>query len=138
MSIAKPLIEDILGDFGFRVRWRATSSRASFEVFQVISAQTGGPKLFEGSGSSGPAEDMREDIDQAEPYLTGDMRWDGQAYMVWNESNLYGSSDFQSHVDLLHYLYVRSFELMGREPEDRWEEAETAGAIPVIRPEPQP
>ncbi len=62
------------------------------------------------------------DIADAEEYLTACIKQNGTADLNLGSPTFAGPNDFKHHLALLKYLYLRSFELMGVEPEQPWNE----------------
>lgn len=117
--------------FGFRVRWRVLDHWADVEVFEIVGVEVSKdahirhflfhPKEDDKSDTRTPGYDFVESIDQAEPYLTGFIKWDGCTELDQGNPHWCGVHDFRQHCVLLKYLWTRAFELMGREAPDRWE-----------------
>jgi hypothetical protein len=106
-------IEDVLGDFGFRVRWLAQDHWVDFEVFEVIGLGDKGPMFYMDGGNG--SSDTVETIDSAEHYTKGFVKWDGCSHVEQVESHLCGKSAWVRHRQLLEYLWTRAFQLMGTE-----------------------
>jgi len=114
-------IEDILGDFGFRVRWSVLDYWADVEVFEIAGRGVDPDcPLFALKGK--PNEILEIEIDDAEPYLEGFVKWDGCAELNQGQPHWCGPEVYKNHIELLKYIYRRAFELMGREPEEKWED----------------
>lgn len=112
--------EDILGDFGFRVRWSSDPYRAKAEVFEIVSRNAddwvAGFDLREG-----PRKGSTTDIDEAELYAVGFVKWDGCSEIDQGQPHWCGPAEYKRHIRLLEYIYRRAFELMGREAESDWD-----------------
>lgn len=85
-------VEDVLGEFGFRLRWSARKGWAD-------------------------GMDVVAKIDEAEPYLAGFVKWDGCAELDQGCPHWCGAHGFGKHIDLLAYIWRRAHELMGRKPD---------------------
>ena len=116
------VVEDVLGEFGFRVAWEPKEYMADFKVFEVVAICQGAPEfeIVDGKG-----EDFTPDISLAQEYMNGTIKWDGCSHIYsagyWH---MCGMSSFAKHVALMKYLHRRAFELMGREPDDKWADHE--------------
>jgi hypothetical protein len=127
------LIEDIGGDFGFRVRWAALDHWADFEVYEVVSVEQDGLclKYFRAEGDG---EELTPNISGADLYCHGHIKWDGCSHVHQEEAHLCGADAFKKHMALLRYLYLRAGELMNRpsgqlnQPWGVWDE------LPEMRP----
>ena len=112
--------EQILGDFGFVLRWSVLDHWANVEVFEIGARGDAGPefrmKETEGCGMIGFTPDM----DKAEVYLDGFVKWDGCTELNMGQPHWCGAGGYENHILLLAHIYKRAFELMGREPEDEW------------------
>lgn len=83
---------------------------------------------WDADGSKSPYED------NVEEYLSMTVKWDGCSYLYFGEEvvggayNSYhhfcGPRDYKLHVRLLHELYNKAWEYMGRKPHDKSEEWE--------------
>jgi hypothetical protein len=115
-------VEDILGEFGFRVRWRVDDYWASVEVYEVVAIECGTERiLFAREDQRPPSNDDTDNVDEAEKYLEGFIKWDGCTELNQGRPHWCGPDGYKKHIALLEYIYKRAFELMGREPEERWE-----------------
>jgi len=103
-------IEDIGGDFGFRVKWSVLDHWADFEVYAVI--EVGDFKRFMRSEWK-DSGDTTPNISDAKKYLSGFIKWDGCSEFKF-DSHLCGAEAFKKHCALLRYIYLRAPELMGR------------------------
>lgn len=111
MSEQKELFEDILGDFGFRIRWRYQSHWADVDVWQIAGRDIEGVPLFERNGAT-DGMGMVQEIEAAEMYLTGFIKWDGCAELDQGNHHWCGIHDFKKHADLLQWLWIRSGQLL--------------------------
>ena len=115
------MVEDILGEFGFRVRWTVDDYWASVEVYEIVSIECETERILF------PAVDCRvlpfdntDNIDEAEKYLEGYVKWDGCTELDQGRPHWCGPTGYKKHIALLGYIYKRAFELMGRELEEKW------------------
>lgn len=125
MSEKRITIEDYdpMGDgFGFRCKWEAQSHWADVTVWEVValgSSDEPGKKFFdkapwEGSGNH------TENIEEAEKYLDGFVKWDGCTELNQGQPHWCGPHGYKKHIAILKYIYQRAHQLMGREPETAW------------------
>lgn len=112
------LIEDMLANtgFGFRVRWSYLPHWADVEAFEYIGNDvnedgTDGPKFFNRKDSS-YSPDAVYVMEEAEPYLTGYIKWDGCSELNIGCPHWCGPDDYRKHFRLLEALYRRAQELM--------------------------
>lgn len=114
-------IEDVLGEFGFRLRWRVSDCWADVEAFHVESIfDEGGLNRREFWMQGARGQEWTPDIDNAEHYLKGHVKWDGCTELDMGCPHWCGPDQYALHCALLKHIYTRAFELMGREPEDPW------------------
>lgn len=106
----KERIQDEWG-FGVEIRWEVHQGAAQFEVHELDVTAEGGRR------ESTPAEAV---------YLRGFVKWDGCTEIALNPArppehygdvHWCGFKDWQRFMSLLGHLYLRAFELMGREPD---------------------
>lgn len=131
MSDKTVLIEDVLGDFGFRVKWTYESHWADVEVYEIVARSEGDVRgvfdvpHFNRAGYMS-SDDQVEEIHGAEKYINGFIKWDGCAELDQGNPHWCGVECFKKHCALLEYLWKRSGELLsGREMMDfaPWEAA---------------
>ena len=125
-DVVQEKIEDFdpLADgFGFTIRWRwKNDSWMDFEVFEVSGLEgEGGPKLYDQKDWQ-RSGDVVPSINDAEPYCTGYIKWDGCAEIDFESHHFCGSRCFKKHIALMRWLYTRAYEVLDREPFDPWEE----------------
>lgn len=116
MDDKKKLVEDCLGEFGFRVKWRYSEYWVDVTAYDVSSIlEDGTDEGIPLYGSTGA-----ETIEEAKPYLKGYVKWDGCSELDQiGTPHWCGWDGYQKHIDLLTYIYNQAFELMGRpKPED--------------------
>lgn len=123
------LIEDIGGDFGFRVRWAVLDHWADFEVYEVVAVSDEGREFR----ARALAEEFTANISGADMYCYGHIKWDGCSHVHQEEAHLCGADAFKKHMALLRYLYVRAGELMGREKGELDEPWGAWDDLPVMR-----
>ena len=115
--------EDIMGDFGFRLCWEASDYWMNVHVFEITARDGKDDRpMFPKMGAQSRPDDVYSH-EEAEPYLTGFVKWDGCSEFDIGQPHWCGASDYVKHCALLKHIYHRAFELMGREPEELWEEA---------------
>lgn len=122
------LTEDILGDFGFRVRWRYEPYWCDVEVWHVVMRTMDGVPEFQRKGSAWGPNGV-PDIADAERYLQGHIKWDGCSEFSFgpdeehgNDFHWCGPHDYKQHFALLEALYKRSRELMTHGREYGWDD----------------
>lgn len=120
------LVEDVCGEFGFRVVWLVQESWVNVWVWEIVAYEDKNllVPLFEWFDEKGHQEFTTE-IERAKEwcYLDGFIKWDGCSQFDMGQQHLCGLRGYKKHVELLRYLWRRSFELMNREPEDGlWED----------------
>ncbi len=106
-------IEDVLGEFGFRIEWSALDHWADFKVYDIC-GRGPEPMFHKKDASSYP--DSVTDTAGADLYVSGYIKWDGCSQMDWGPecSHFCGADAFKKHIALLKHLYLRAPELMGR------------------------
>jgi hypothetical protein len=115
-------VEDIFGEFGFRVVWETDGFSAKFKVYEITGRDNIGA-LFNLADWRGPFDKTPTEV-EAEVYLDGFIKWDGCTEVVAADYHWCGPDGYQKHQYLLYYLYNKAFELMGREPEEKWNVSE--------------
>jgi hypothetical protein len=108
-------IEDILGEFGFTIRWEILPHWVDVVAFEKVATELGDtPRtLYERKGAKS-SEDHVYDIDGAEWYLSGYVKWDGCTELDMGSPHWCGLDGHKKHCDLLQYIYTRSQQLMGK------------------------
>ena len=113
--------EDILGEFGFRLVWSVLDHWADVKAYKVEATDENHAPLFWRKGSStnnGPTPN----VDEAESYLEGYVKWDGCTELDQGCPHWCGPDGFKKHFALLRHIYESAFVLMGGEPEEPWDE----------------
>jgi hypothetical protein len=110
---------------GFRIRWKALDHWVDFEVFKCIGCEClpdsqFGPPEFERKDATNSL-DSTTDIDEAEPYLTGSIKWDGCSDIEFGYHHWCGPGYWQTHIELLGHLWRTAFELMGQPLAEQWD-----------------
>ena len=106
-------IEDIFGEFGFRLRWKITDDYwADVEVFELIASREGNPCFQKKDGNGA---DFTESLDEAEQYLEGFVKWDGCSEFTHSHVHWCGPEGYNKHFKLLKHIYEKAMELMGRD-----------------------
>ena len=121
MSEKRITIEDILGDFGFRVVWSVSEYCSEVTAYEITGRDTENAPLFERKGAIG-GPDYVESHDDAEEYLDGYVKWDGCTGLDMGQQYWCGPDDYKKHCALMRYIYERAFQLMGCEPDKAWVE----------------
>ena len=114
--------EDILGQFGFRLVWWVQDHWADVAAYAVGCTDTDG-RNPEFPKANADVIEFTSNVNQAEAYLTGFVKWDGCTELDMGCPHWCGPADYRKHCALLEHIYKRAFELMGREPEEPWEQA---------------
>lgn len=65
--------------------------------------------------------------EDGEDYLSGFIKWDGCSEFDFERVHWCDPHGFRQHFRLLQHIYTKSFELMGREPDEPWDEPTTIG-----------
>lgn len=109
MSDERRLVEErIFGEFGFVLRWSVLDHWADVEVFEIVGYELDG--------------DDKEEMLSDDVYLVGYVKWDGCTELDMGCPHWCGPSNYIKHCNLLKHIYLKAFELMGREPEEEWSE----------------
>ena len=116
-------IEDILGEFGFRLVWSISAYWADVKAYEITSRNPDGTPNFNREGW-GSLPDPVPTIDLAEMYLDGRVRWDGCSELDQGCPHWCVADQFKRHCNLLRYIYERAFELMDRDCPDPWNDTE--------------
>lgn len=113
-------IEDVLPDrgaFGFLARWEATDDVTRVRMWEWVAKESNGTRLLRRLSDD---FDVTTNVDEAELYLSGSIKWDGCSSFDFHDDNtekhLCGLSAYQDFCAVLRYVWTRAFELMGREP----------------------
>lgn len=117
--------EDILGEFGFRVRWSVSNTWADVAVFDITGRDANSNVALFNRRDWVALPDPVESIEEAESYLEGFVKWDGCTELNQGQPHWCGPEDYKKHIALLRYIYRRAFELMGHKPETPWGEEVT-------------
>jgi hypothetical protein len=120
-------IEDVLGDYGFRLVWSVEDHWADVTAYEITCRSTGkladpGQPMFNRADWHS-LPDPVESHEQAEVYLSGFVKWDGCSEPDQGRPHWCGARGFKKHCALLRYIYERAFDLMDREPDEPWGEA---------------
>lgn len=114
------LTEDVLGEFGFRIKWTYQTHWTDFKAYRIIGRTLDGIPQFQKEGAS-TAPTFFTDEKGAEVYAEGYIKWDGCNEIDWGRNHLCGAYHLKEHIKLIRYLHDRAMELMGSN-EDPWEE----------------
>jgi hypothetical protein len=119
------LVEDALvnAEFGFRVHWKYSSHWADVEVYEYIGEEVSNPpRKFFNRKNWVSSPDPVYSIDEAEPYLTGYIKWDGCSELNIGCPHWCGPYQYKKHFALLEWLYKRSRELLEAGKEYGWDD----------------
>lgn len=107
------LIEEILGEFGFTIRWAYSSHWTDVAVFEKVGTEMSEPPraLYHRKDWSDSSDTVYH-IDEAEPYLEGFVKWDGCTELDMGRPHWCGLECYRKHCDLLQYIYIRSQQIM--------------------------
>lgn len=123
-------IDDCLGDFGFRVRYRYTATWCDVEAFEFVARFEDGHGEFNKKDYVVSPDPVRA-LDDAQPYITGFIKWDGCSEFDWKETHLCGPDGFRRHFALLECMYRKSQKLMGR-ADAPWDDVKFNGLKPEV------
>lgn len=107
-------------DVRFIIVWCADNHWADFKVYRAEEGRfTGKDKTLTPFFQPldivpGQSWDMTPDIDKANPYLEGFIKWDGCSEMQFSD-HLCGATGFYHHMAVLEFIYKRAAFVMGRD-----------------------
>jgi hypothetical protein len=104
---------------GFSVRFKYLPHWADVEVFEHIGINQ--PILYNKKDAVS-LPDPVESIDEAEPYLTGYIKWDGCSEFEFGRPHWCGPRSYLLHFRILETIYKRAQELMPSGNDDPWPE----------------
>ena len=134
MNDKRTTTEDILGNFGFRMVWSVSDRWADVTAYEITERDMEeNIPMFDRKGDD-TGMDQIETHEDAEEYLSGFVKWDGCTELDMGQPHWCGPNGYKKHCALLRYIYERAFELMGRKPDQVWNDeanviAHTRGAI---------
>jgi len=111
------LIEQIGDDFGVTVRFEMGEYKAvtvDFFAAEVIGAGEDGTKYYSRKGAVS-SEDDTDDFNDAEPYVTGSVKWDGCSHYYFGRDgylHMHGAEDIEVLNKTLTTIYQRCGQLM--------------------------
>lgn len=105
---------------GFRLAWSVSDSWADVKAYQVEHFSETGEPMFERDGGT-----CTPDTTEALEYLDGYVKWDGCSEFMFDRVHWCGPDGYKSHFALLRHIYLTAFKLMGRDPEEAWDEPTT-------------
>jgi hypothetical protein len=106
------LIEDCLANpFGFRVRWEYESHSAKLSIYEIVSRDQDNTPYFHRDGATISPDNVKN-IQEAEVYLSGYIKWDGCSELDQGCPHWCGPTDYKKHIALLEWSYRRAQELM--------------------------
>ena len=114
--------EDVLtdgGPEGFRLVWQVLPYKAEVAAYEIIARDREGAAMLHRQGWS-DSMDLVMNTADAEPYLTGFVKWDGCTELDQGQPHWCGPHGYVQHILLLQHIYQRAFELMDRKPEYEW------------------
>lgn len=112
-------IEDIMGEFGFRLVWAVADHWVDVVAYEITYRDESGKPMFNRADWQSLPDPVASH-EQAETYLTGFVKWDGCSELNQGQPHWCGASGFKKHCALLRHIYERAFQLMGREPDKPW------------------
>ena len=112
----KILIEDVLKNythgFGFRLKWEFQSYWASVKAYEITSYDDDDNIYFHKKDALCSSDEV-ENIDDADIYLEGHVKWDGCSELQQGQHYHWcGVNGYKKHIALLDYIYNRAMELM--------------------------
>lgn len=110
------IVEPLPGALWFTARWSFDEYWTDVEVFEYV-FKDGVVPMYERKDSGGPMVNPTSQLDEAEVYLQGYVKWDGCTELNQGLPHWCGVDGYRNHVEILKYVYQRSFVLMGREHE---------------------
>lgn len=105
---AAETIEDVGGEFGFRIVWSCKPHWADFKAYEMQASCDDGPIFNNDCELPGAG-----DVANAEPYLSGYVKWDGCCDLTWGETHFCGPRDLIKSFALVKHIYLRAGELCG-------------------------
>jgi hypothetical protein len=112
-------VEDMLTEnyFGIRVRFRYLPHWTDVEVYEYVGQfvnddKTDGAKFFNKKDAPSTPDPVLT-LDEAEPYLTGYIKWDGCSEFDFGRPHWCGPDDYKKHFAILEAIYKRAQALMG-------------------------
>lgn len=115
MSEKIKLIEDILSENGFTLRWEILPHWVDVVAFEKVGIELGEPpKTVYPRKDGTSSEHLTLSLEDAEPYLSGFVKWDGCTELDQGSTHWCGLSGYKNHCDLLQYIYTRSQQLMSK------------------------
>ena len=120
---------DPLGNgFGFTVQWfyydDYPDTNRQFKVYEISTISDDGFEYLRDDWDS--SADHVANIEDAEVYVEGFVKWDGCSEYHFGHLHFCCPRDSKAHIALMEYLYKRAFEVMGRDPEEEWDESENS------------
>jgi len=117
------LTEDCLVDIagGFRVVFSYLEHWTDLKVYKIAGRDLDDDRAsFDRAGAMN-SSDLVYDIEKAETYLEGYIKWDGCSELDQGCPHWCGPRDYKQHIALLEHLYRRSQELMARGNWEPWD-----------------
>lgn len=112
----------------FRLVWNVNDYWADVVAYEHCGASDDGTVIW-----ADAALQLTDDFEQADPYLSGFVKWDGCSEFNLGHQHFCGPHLYAQHARLLRYIFFRAHELMGRGPEDKWPEEEPLSGVRIFR-----
>lgn len=107
---------EIYEDLSVAVIYRKEESSINFSVHDIVYFDDGEP-VFEGIGGCGADEKSTKDVNIANAYIKGIIKWDGCSHVYFGDNEGYihlcGSSDFTRIGKLLNTVYKKCCDIGG-------------------------
>ncbi len=112
-------MEDVAGQFGFRIRYEIRDDAVGFMVWQIIGRQPDGLRLalFAAEGK----DDLTPDVVAATPYLSGAIRSDGRVWFT-GDAVFFGGVGARKDLGLRKHVFFRAYEEMDMDAKRAWEQ----------------
>jgi hypothetical protein len=109
------MVEEILGEHGFTLKWEIQPHWVDVIAFEKVGTELSDlPKTLYMRDHGTNSGDTTYSIDNAEAYLIGFVKWDGCTELDQGSTHWCGLGGYQKHCDLLQYIYIRSQQLMAK------------------------
>lgn len=110
--VATVLIEDILGEFGFRIRWSYSTHTATAEVYEIVGRGViQNDPLFHKKDSPTHPDNVMS-IDDAEVYMNAFFKWDGCSDIDHGYHHQCDLEGIRKHAKLLGLLWAKAHQLI--------------------------
>lgn len=111
----------------FTVRYMKGPAHVDFQVYEKIAWENGDRNLpyYEGKGGCGMDDKSTKNIDGANRYIQGFVKWDGCSHINFGEEDGYihlcGSRSFKDMIFILERIYKDCCEIGGFN-HDKWDQ----------------